>query len=189
MHLRHDGVAVVDRRSSIAPAAGIDAFHDLEIGHCITRLRLLVATGFAMTLLSASLAFNWWGNFGAYDTAMGYLGIAIFGAITTWLIWLLPTERGPVVIVTPYGVRDLRMGNDFLPWDSIADISAEQCRGQKVIVLSPTPGLQRQLSCIHVGVQSDRIMIRSEGLATDFDTLLRACRACHAAGGQVAARS
>ncbi|WP_454644083.1 hypothetical protein [Bradyrhizobium liaoningense] len=29
--------------------------------------------------------------------------------------------------------------------------------------------------------QDDRIVIRSEGPATDFDTLLRACRDCHAA--------
>jgi hypothetical protein len=29
----------------------------------------------------------------------------------------------------------------------------------------------------------DRILIRSDGLATDFDTLLHACRDCHAAGG------
>ncbi|WP_245524795.1 MULTISPECIES: hypothetical protein [unclassified Bradyrhizobium] len=30
-------------------------------------------------------------------------------------------------------------------------------------------------------LRDDRIVIRSEGLATDFDTLLRACRDCHAA--------
>ncbi|WP_349629084.1 hypothetical protein [Bradyrhizobium sp. RP6] len=29
--------------------------------------------------------------------------------------------------------------------------------------------------------QDDRIVIRSERLATDFDTLLHACRDCHAA--------
>jgi len=55
-----------------------------------------------------------------------------------------------------------------------------------VIVLTPTPALQRQLCSIRglaQGVTDDRIVIRSEGLATDFDTLLRACRDCHAAGG------
>lgn len=170
--------------------------NDLEIGRCITRLRLLVAAGFAMTLLSASLVFNsslafeGWGDFGAYDTAMGYLGVALFGPLTSWLIWTLPIERGPVVIVTPYSIRDLRIGNEFLLWDSIADVSAEQCRGHKVIVLTPTPALQRQLSCIRSsgrGRPNDRIVIRSEGLATDFDTLLRACRDCHAASSRATA--
>jgi hypothetical protein len=184
MHAHSDGVAVADKAQSAAAAVCIDASHDLEIGQCATRLRLLVAAGFAMTLLSASLAFDWWDGIGDYDTAMGYAGVAVFGPITSWLIWLLPAERGPVVIVTPYGIRDLRIGNEFLLWDSIADVSAEECRGHKVIVLTPTPALQRQLCCIRAasrGTQADRIVIQSEGLATDFDTLLRACRDCHAA--------
>lgn len=196
MHACPDGVAIACNRQSLAPAVRIDASHDLEIGRCVTRLRLLVAAGFAMTLLSASLAFksslafDGWGDVGAYDTTIGYLGVALFGPITSWLIWMLPTERGPVVIVTPYGVRDLRIGNEFLLWDSIADVSVEECRGHKVIVLTPTPALQRQLSCIRSlarGTPNDRIVIRSEGLATDFDTLLRACRDCHAASSQAAA--
>ena len=198
MHARPDGAAIADSRPSIAPAVCIDASHDLEINHCVTRLRLLVAAGFAMTLLSASLVFNsslaldWWGDMAPYDATIGYLGVALFGSITAWLIWMLPTERGSVVILTPYGIRDLRIGNEFLLWDSIADVSAEEWRGHKVIVLTPTPALQRQLSCIRTaarGVQNDRIVIRAGGLATDFDTLLRACRDCHAANSPSAASS
>src|ERR1700741_2936551 len=94
MHARSDGVAVAGHRQSTAPAVCIDASHDLEIGQCVMRLRLLVAAGLAMTLLSASLAFNWWGDIGAYDTTIGYLGVALFGAVTSWLTWMLPTERG-----------------------------------------------------------------------------------------------
>lgn len=182
MHAHPDGVA--DSPQSVAPAVCIDATHDLEIGQCVTRLRLLVAAGFAMTLFSASLAFDWWDGISGYDTAMGYAGVAVFGPVTCWLIWMLPGERGPVVIVTPYGIRDLRVGNEFLLWDSIADVSAEDYRGHKVIVLTPTPALLRQLSCIRAAsraTQADRIVIQPEGLATDFDTLLRACRDCHAA--------
>jgi hypothetical protein len=158
----------------------IDASHDLEIGQCVTRLRLLVAAGFALTLFSASLAFDWWDGLGGYDTMLGYAGVVVFGLVTCWLIWMLPSERGPVVIVTPYGIRDRRIGNEFLLWESIAEVSAEDCRGHKVIVLTPTPALQRQLSCIRAA-SADRVVIRSEGLTTDFDTLLRACRDCHAA--------
>jgi hypothetical protein len=112
--------------------------------------------------------------------------VVVFAVMTGRLIWMLPAERGAVVIVTPYGIRDLRIGNEFLLWDSIAEISAEERRGRKVIVLTPTPALQRQLCSIRGlarGVTDDRIVIRSDGLATDFDTLLRACRDCQAAGG------
>ncbi|MGY4365062.1 hypothetical protein ACVW1A_001127 [Bradyrhizobium sp. LB1.3] len=185
-HADHDGLApaVADSPQSVTRAGCIDASNDLEISLCKTQLRLLVAAGFAVTLLSAGLALAWWGGMSDYDTAMGYAGVALFGPITCWLIWVLPAERGPVVIVTPYGIRDLRIGNEFLLWDSIAEISAEERRGRKMIVLTPTPALQRQLCTIR-GLarcaQNGRIVIRSEGLATDFDTLLSACRDCHAA--------
>jgi hypothetical protein len=185
-HADHDSpaLAVTDSLQSGTQAECVDASNDLEISLCKTQLRLLVAAGFAMTLLSAGLALAWWGGMSDYDTAMGYAGVALFGPITCWLIWVLPAERGPVVIVTPYGIRDLRIGNEFLLWDSIAEISAEERRGRKMIVLTPTPALQRQLCTIR-GLarcaQNGRIVIRSEGLATDFDTLLSACRDCHAA--------
>ncbi|WP_183710082.1 STM3941 family protein [Bradyrhizobium sp. ERR14] len=183
MHAHPEGLAfgVADSQQS---AMTIDASRDLEIRRCATRLRLLVAAGFAMTLLSASLAFDLWDGLGDYDTTLGYAGVALFGLVTCWLIWMLPAERGAVVVVTPYGIRDLRIGNEFLPWDSIAEISAEESRGHKMIVLTPTPALQQQLCGIRDlarCVRNDRIVILSDGLATDFDTLLHACRDCHAA--------
>ncbi|MBR0876209.1 MULTISPECIES: STM3941 family protein [Bradyrhizobium] len=190
MQPHHDRLtlAVADSPQSVAPAVCIDAAHDLEISPCTTQLRLLVAAGFAMTLFSATLAFDWWDGLGDYDTTVGYASVVLFGLVTGRLIWLLPAERGPVVIVTPYGIRDLRIGNEFLLWDSIAEISAEEGRGHKAIVLTLTPALQRQLCAISTLApraqnerQNERIVIRSEGLATDFDTLLRACRDCHAA--------
>jgi hypothetical protein len=188
MQAHHDrlALAVADRPQSVTSTGCVDASHDLEIGPCTTQLRLLVVAGFAMTLLSATLALGWWNAFGDYDTTVGYAGVVAFAAMTGRLIWMLPAERASVVIVTPYGIRDLRIGNEFLLWDSIAEISAEERRGRKVIVLTPTPALQRQLCSIRGlarGATDDRIVIRSEGLATDFDTLLRACRDCHAAGG------
>ncbi|OKO88428.1 hypothetical protein AC629_09745 [Bradyrhizobium sp. NAS80.1] len=185
MHPHRDGrmAAVADSPQAAAPAVCVDATHDLEINPCRPPLRLLVAAGFVMTLLSATLAFDWWKGLGIYDPTVGYAGVVVFGLLTG-RIWTLPAERGPVVIVTPYGIRDLRIGNEFLLWDSIAEISAEDDRGHMMIVLTPTPALQRQLSCIRAAsrcAQADRVLIRSEGLATDFDTLLRACRDCHAA--------
>ncbi|MDD1520083.1 MULTISPECIES: STM3941 family protein [Bradyrhizobium] len=176
------GLAVADSQPAVA-SVSIDASRDLEINRCVTQLRLLVAAGFAMTLLSASLAFDWWDGPGGYDTMVGYAGVVVFGLVTSWLIWMLPAERGAVVVVTPYGIRDLRIGNEFLLWESIAEISAEESRGHKAIVLTPSPALQRQLSAIPTlarRAQDGRIVIRSEGLATDFDTLLRACRDFHA---------
>ncbi|MGY3031034.1 hypothetical protein ACVIIV_000204 [Bradyrhizobium sp. USDA 4354] len=184
MHADKNGLAVADSQQWVA-SVSIDACRDLEVGRCVTQMRLLVAAGFAMTLLSASLAFDWWDSLGDYDTTVGYAGVVVFGLVTIWLIWMLPAERGAVVVVTPYGIRDLRIGKEFLLWESIAEISAGEYRGHKTIVLTPTPALRRQLCAIPTlarCAQDGRIIIRLEGLATDFDTLLCACRDCHAAG-------
>ena len=159
---------------------------DLEIGHRATRLAALIALGFASTLLSASLAFGMWGEFeGA--TPSGCAGVIIFGAVTCRLIWMLPAERGPVVVVTRYGVRDLRIDNEFLLWDSIEKVSARQGRGHSAIVLTPTPALKQQriCACARRGMRrkatADDVVISLDGLATDVDTLLRMCKAFHAA--------
>jgi len=186
MYAQSDDLPFAGSLQPAAPAGSVDASRDLEISPCATPLRLLVAAGFAMTLLSASLAFDWWDGLGDYDTMVGFAGVVVFALLTIRLIWMLPTERGPVVVVTPYGIRDLRIGNEFLPWDSIAEISAEERGGHKMIVLTPTPGLRRQLCSIRNlarGAQNNRIVIRSEGLAADFDTVLRACRDCHNSAG------
>ena len=188
MQAHHDrlALAVTDSPQSVTSTGCVDASHDLEIGPCTTQTRLLVVAGFAMTLLSATLALGWWNAFGDYDAMLGCAGVVAFALMTGRLIWMLPAERGSVVIVTPYGIRDLRIGNEFLLWDSIAEISAEERRGRKVLVLTPTPALQRQLCAIRGLARcasDDCIVIQTEGLATDFETLLRACRECHAAAG------
>ncbi|SFI22187.1 hypothetical protein SAMN04487925_102293 [Bradyrhizobium sp. cf659] len=190
MHAHPDGppLAVTGGPQSVAPAVSIDAAHHLEINPCATYLRLLVAAGFAVTLLSASLAFDWWDGLGDDDTTVGYAGVALFGLVTSRLIWMLPAERGRVAIVTPSGVRDRRIGNEFLLRESIAKVSTEQRRGHRTILPAPAPALQRQLARIRArirstsrGAQDDRIVLCRDGLATDFDTLLRTCRDCHVA--------
>lgn len=115
--------AGADGPASVGPPTDVDTSNDLEVCPCTTSLRLLVAAGFAMTVLSATITFGWWDGLGEYDTMAGIAGVVVFALVTIRLVWLLPAERGAVVVVTPYGIRDLRIGNEFLPWDSIAEIS------------------------------------------------------------------
>jgi hypothetical protein len=172
------------------PADSVDLAQDIEIGRCRAGLRLLVAGGVIMTLVSASLTFGWWDGMVAYEAEAGYAGLALFGALTCWLIWQAPAGRGPVVVITAFGIRDLRIGNEFLVWESIAEVSATECRGRRVIVLKPTLALQRQLRGLRAATAdapTGDVVIDSDGLATDFDTLLRACRTCHAASRSASA--
>jgi hypothetical protein len=188
MNAHTDGLAfaVPGHSRPGAQAGELDASQDLEIGYSASRLGPLIAVGFVMTLVSASLAFGLWSGIGEYQATAGVAGVVLFGLATCCLIWMLPTERGPVVIVSRYGIRDLRIGNEFLLWDSIAEVSDLECRGRRVVVLTLTPALQRQLSGIRTRC-ADHVLVSPRGLAADFDTLLQACRRFHAASDAYAA--
>jgi hypothetical protein len=192
MHANFDGLTLAVAASSgpVAEAASADLSDDLEIGRSGSGAYLLIAAGFILTFLSSSLAFGWWGEVGELETVAGFAGVVLFGIATCRLIWMLPAERGSVVIVTRYGIRDLRVGNEFLLWDSITDVSTGESRGRKVVVLKLTPALQRQRGCVYTKrnvrlgsgeVSSDHIVVSPAGLMTSFEALLQTCEAFHAA--------
>jgi hypothetical protein len=124
-----------------------------------------------------------WGGFGEYERAAGRAGVILFGLVTCRLIWMLPADRGAVVIASRYGVRALRIGNEFLLRDSIEDVSVRETTGARP--LTPTSALRRRLCCVRgkrtasPRIDADRIVIDPAGLATDFGKLLRARQAFH----------
>jgi hypothetical protein len=116
LHANSEGFALAvraDLRSAFSAES-----EDLEIGHCSSHRWLPIAVGFAMTLLSASLVFEFWGDLGGF------------------------------VITTRYGVRDLCIGDEFLLWDAIEGVSNRKRRGHRAVVLTLTPALKRQLGCV-----------------------------------------
>jgi hypothetical protein len=160
---------------------------DAEIGYCRSRLLPLIGLGAAMTLLSAVVGFGWLPD--EMDIAhrtIGDLGIALFGLATAKCAWTLLTVRGPVVLVSNYGIRDLRIANEFILWDCVTDVSACEHRGQQFVVLKITPALEQRLFCdgtakallaANRALGVDGIAISASGLATKFDALLQSCTA------------
>src|SRR5581483_7966778 len=82
-------------------------------------------------------------------------------------------------------IRDLRIADEFILWDSVTHVSGCQCRKQKFVVLTITPALEKRLFATMLTANRafglNGIAIRTSGLATDFDRLLETCSACHAA--------
>ncbi|MGY8665323.1 hypothetical protein Q3C01_23560 [Bradyrhizobium sp. UFLA05-109] len=183
MNANSDGlaIAVTPHRSGLPADPG--ATDDLDIGYGVSHLGGLIALGFVMTLVSATFAFELWGGLGASERAADCAGVLLFGLVTCRLIWMLPAERGAVVIVSRYGILALRISNECRFWDSFEDVSVHQSRGCKAVMLTHTPALLRRLRCVRsrraISPQSDAdfIDIDPAGLATDFATLLRAYQA------------
>jgi hypothetical protein len=165
---------------------------DAEIGYCRSRLLPLIGLGGAMTLLSAVVGFGWlpFDDMDITHRAIGGVGVALFGLTTAKCVRMLFAVNGPVVLVSNYGIRDLRIANEFILWDSVTDVSACEHRGQKFVLLKITPALEQRLFCDGTAkallaanrtVGLDGIVIRSNGLDTDFGALLAACRTNYAA--------
>ena len=175
-----------------------DTPDEVEIGYSSPRMLPLVALAATMTLLSASVAFDWFGDGGLdrYHALAGYVGLIVFGAATCRLIWLLLAARGPVLLIGRYGIRDLRVANEFILWDSIADVSTGECRRRKFIVLKITPALEQQLfiskarqAMLHANraMGLDGIAISAGGLTADLGSLFDACTAYHMAAKRAGA--
>lgn len=164
---------------------------DIEIGY--SNSRFLAPTGFAlaMMLLSTALALDW--VVGGHDSLrrmVGYAGIAFFGLVTAKFVWALLKGRAPVLSVSRYGIRDLRIANEFILWESVADVSACRVGRQSYVVLKLAPAVERRLFCVDTartlltanraqGI--DGVAISPAGLAMDFDSLLQTCSAYFAA--------
>jgi hypothetical protein len=157
----------------------------IEIGYSRWRWLPLIGVTALMTLISASMAFEWfpYSAIGGYHPMIGAAGLAVFGLATARLVWGLFAAGEPVVFVSRYGIRDLRVADEFILWDSVVNVSACQCRRQKFVVLTITPALEKRL---FAGVLTanrafglDGIAIGASGLAVDFDGLLEICMTRH----------
>jgi hypothetical protein len=165
---------------------------DIEIGYSSLRMLRLVGLGALMTLLSASIAFNWFAyeDIDSFHVLIAYVGIAFFGLATLKFTWTLITARGPVVFISRYGIRDMRITNELILWGSVEGITPGEYRRQKFIVLKISPALEKQLFATKAkqamllanrAMGVDGVVITASGLTMDFDTLLNACMAYYSA--------
>jgi hypothetical protein len=165
---------------------------DIVIGYSDLRVLRLAGLGVIMTLLSASIAFNWFAykNIDGFHVLIGYVGIAFFGLAALKIVWTLITARGPVVFVSRYGIRDLRVSNELILWGSVEDITGWEYRRQKCVVLRISPALEQQLFASKArqamllanrALGVDGVVISASGLTMDIDTLLKTCTAYYSA--------
>jgi hypothetical protein len=93
---------------------------DVEIGYSSSRMLPVVAL--AATLISASNAFDWFGDSRTH-APFGCAGLGFIGIAAS----LLSAANGHVLLIDRYRLRDLRAAIQFILWDSI-EISVRHCR-------------------------------------------------------------
>ena len=147
----------------------------------------LIALSLGMLALSAAVAGLVPGvELGPGDAVFGYAGLALFGAATALLVWRLVTQRGPVVTLTPEGLRDTRVAADLIPWRAVHAISTWERSRQKFMVVAVDPAVERTLRLTRLArwtrdanraLGADGLCIAAQGLATDHETLVAAAQA------------
>jgi len=142
----------------------------------LTALGILITAASVFVALSAGPDLT--GKF------FGYFGILFFGAATVKSLWLFFRSSGPVVTISPEGIRDARIAAQRIPWTAVARISTWSYASQKAVVLDLKPGATEQLNLTLLarwtripnrlfGVNGFAIV--AAGIETDYQTLLQTC--------------
>ena len=159
---------------------------DIEIGYSTMRMLKLIVLGIGMTMLCAAIALNWFGEkeTDSFHVVMGYAGLLLFGLGTCKFTWTWLSTHGPILCVSRYGFRDLRIADEFIRSSAIEGISTWEYR-QKSIVLAMTPELEHHLFAgagkkamllANRALGVNGLSIGAAGLDIDIDTLLRICQ-------------
>jgi len=169
-------------------------FPEVEIGYSSAKLLLLTGAGVLMTLASAAIAFNWFhaDNIDTSKMTAGYFAGAFFGLATCVAGRKLMSSGRPVVVISRDGIRDLRISDELIPWESVEAISSWQYSGQKSMVLEVEPSVAERLNTssvrrfftqVNKTLGIDGVIISSAGLAVDVDALIETCIKYRVAAG------
>lgn len=165
----------------------IDTTSSIEFHASPTRLLTLLAFSAMSTAIAAALAFRLFPNT-PDDPAMvsaGYSGLVFFTFCAAVAIWRLYAQRGPIVIVAPAGLRDVRVAAEPIPWRAIKSISIAQMQRQTVLLIAIDPADEARLGLTRVarwmrganrahGV--DGLVVSAHGLKVGYPTLFYTCR-------------
>jgi hypothetical protein len=164
-----------------------DTTRTIEFHASPTRLLTLLAfSGFSMAI-AATLALRLLPNL-PDDPAVvsaGYTGLAFFTFCAAVAVWRLLAQRGPMVTVSPAGLRDVRVAAEPIPWRAIKSISTMQMQRQMVLLIAIDPADEARLTLTRVarwmrsanrahGV--DGLVVSAHGLKVGYPTLFYTCR-------------
>ncbi|MGF1650294.1 MAG: STM3941 family protein [Hyphomicrobiaceae bacterium] len=148
----------------------------------------LVLSGMALIVVCALLAF------GAIDSPrasafeaklVGWIGLIFFSYCLAGIIWRAATVRGPVITLSPEGLRDVRVAAEPIPWTAITGLSTWSFAGQKIMVVAIEPDVEARLTLTTLArstrsanakLGANGLCITPTGLDVTYDDLFEASR-------------
>jgi hypothetical protein len=175
---------VFDRRMLDHVYSAIDTSQTYSFRQSPWRSVQLLLLGAVMVVASAFVAFGGIQSrrMGGLLPAIGIFGIIFFGAAMLVIISRLLTIRGPVLTISPAGVRDIRIAAETIPWRAIQTVGTWSVRRQAFVVLSVAPEIERGLRQTRMArwtrsanraIGADGLFVSTSGLDLDHADLLR----------------
>ena len=163
-----------------------DTSRTIEFHASPARLLTLLAFSAMSTGIAAVLAFRLLPGTAADAAAVsaGYSGLVFFSFCAAVAIWRLMAERGPVVTVSPEGLRDVRVAKEPIPWRAIKGISTWQMQRQTVLLVAIDPAAEARLTLTRLARWTraanrkhgaDGLVVSAQGLKIGYPTLYYTC--------------
>jgi hypothetical protein len=152
----------------------------VEIESSPAKLVVLLAMGLLLTAGGIAILILPVLDHGTFRALLVYLGVLFFAFCTLLAAWRLVMTRGPVITITPDGIRDTRVAPQFIPWTAVTSISTWQMANQKVMVVAVDPAVERTLTLTAIArwsrggnraLGADGLCMTAAGLKVDYDTL------------------
>jgi hypothetical protein len=146
-----------------------------------------------LTVIASAIVFHWFPGKHANAVQLvigGYAGLILFGAAACKTGWMLLTARGPVLVISRYGIRDLRLSREFISWDFVLSVSPYEIRQRKFVMLRVTPAMEKLLvtsalrkivRAMNSALGANGLVISPTGPAVAPDRLLDLCDRYYAA--------
>jgi hypothetical protein len=111
--------------------------------------------------------------------------VVFFSFCAAVAIWRLLAQRGPMVTLSPAGLRDVRVAAEPIPWPAIKSISTWQMQRQMVLLVAIDPAEEARLTLTRVArwmrtahrkLGAEGLIISSHGLKVGYPTLFYTSR-------------
>lgn len=159
-----------------------DTSRTLEIEPSLWEMAGLAILGVFMTIVPLAFALHWvepkTPEPGIETPA--FAAASFFAICTVVIVWRLFSVSGPVVTISPQGIRDTRVTAELIPWAAITGIGTWTYSGQQILVLKVSPETEQKLLLTRIArlsrsankaVGADGLCITATGLKISYDRL------------------
>lgn len=147
----------------------IDTSKTIEIGKSKWKSWFLVAVGIFMTAIGIWLFVTSLVKPEAdLGEEIGTFFVALFFGLATFVSFRRYVFRsGPILTLSPGGLRDVRIAPETIPWLAIVSAQTWSYHGQKVLVLKVLPDVEKSLSMSRAQrfMQSGNRIVGANGLS------------------------